>query len=816
MASSISGFEYDIFISYRHNDNRSGWVSEFVKALQEELAATIKDPVSVYFDTNPHDGLLESHNVDKSLERKLKCLIFIPILSQTYCDTKSFAWQHEFCAFHKLAKADRFGTDVMLSNGNIASRILPIKIHDLDPADKVLVENELGEVLRAIEFIYKTGGVNRPLRVNEDNPQDNLNKTYFRDQINKTANAVKGILEGLKTSSVSMRDQAENKETSDTRNLTTAIQEKDLLKVGLVYTIVSLLLWKITDLAVTLFSLPPFVANWVASVLAVLFPVAILLAWKYERAPGGFIRSNSPAAKTNPLSNKQRKPLTSNTAILTLLVAMLLLYFVPQKFFPPASGAGQPIENKSIAVLYFDNMSGDAAQDFMSDGLTEEIITRLTKIDGLRVISRTSVRVYKGQPLNLKKIASDLNVSIVLEGSVRKSGNQLRVTAQLINADTDEHLWAESFDRELKDVFEVQTEIAQVIAEKFRIQLTPEQNLKVNAISTPNTDAYETYLKARHIAFNEYYHIGDSVAFVRSKGLYEKAIDMDPDFALALAGLADLYDAYRSLNYNRFTPEMDSIRNTLSWKAYTLDPNSAFVNNVRIWMLMNRNESLLDSALYHARRAIQLEPNDYYNYESMGALFAGYNTGLFEVAMAFYEKAIDMNPLDPANRTTLAQCYYLTGALEKGDREFQAAYDLAPNKRFLGANWVMWWLIQKGRLDEAEKMRLEIIKKHPQSTYNGILARILIARGKTQEALKLMPNIATNPEVLCELKRYDEAVEAIKKFGMSSDYYLYLLNNPGFKVIHNKPEIQDILAEQRKLHETNLAKYRTLVAELIN
>jgi Predicted integral membrane protein len=198
MASIIPGYEYDIFISYRHNDNRSGWVTEFVAALQEELAATLKEPVSVYFDTNPHDGLLETHNVDKSLEGKLKCLIFIPIISQTYCDSKSFAWQYEFTAFNKMAKEDQFGRDIRLAGGNVASRILPIKIHDLDPEDKTLLENELGGVLRSIDFIYKSAGVNRPLRANEDHPQDNLNKTYYRDQINKVANAVKEIITAIK------------------------------------------------------------------------------------------------------------------------------------------------------------------------------------------------------------------------------------------------------------------------------------------------------------------------------------------------------------------------------------------------------------------------------------------------------------------------------------------------------------------------------------------------------------------------------------------------------------------------------------------
>jgi TolB-like protein len=199
MSSIIEGYDYDIFISYRQNDNKyDGWVTEFVDNLNKELEANIKEKVSVYFDINPQDGLLETDSVDKSLEDKLKCLIFIPIISRTYCDPKSFAWQHEFCAFFKLAIEDRFGRDIRLSSGNVASRVLPVKIHDLDSEDKALLENELGAVLRSIEFIYKSAGVNRPLRANEDHPQDNLNKTYYRDQINKVANAVKEIITALK------------------------------------------------------------------------------------------------------------------------------------------------------------------------------------------------------------------------------------------------------------------------------------------------------------------------------------------------------------------------------------------------------------------------------------------------------------------------------------------------------------------------------------------------------------------------------------------------------------------------------------------
>jgi len=211
MASLIPGYEYDIFISYRQKDNKGDrWVSEFVDALKTELESTFKEEISVYFDINPHDGLLETHDVDASLKDKLKCLIFIPIVSRTYCDSKSFAWQHELIAFNKMAKEDQFGRDIRLAGGNVASRILPVKIHDLDSEDKTLLENELGGVLRSIEFIYKASGVNRPLKPNDERVE-NLNHTYYRDQVNKIANAIKEIICGLKNPSSSIAKQSHHR-----------------------------------------------------------------------------------------------------------------------------------------------------------------------------------------------------------------------------------------------------------------------------------------------------------------------------------------------------------------------------------------------------------------------------------------------------------------------------------------------------------------------------------------------------------------------------------------------------------------------------
>jgi len=199
MTSLIPGFEYDIFISYRQKDNKGGrWVSEFVEALKIELESTFKEEISLYFDINPHDGLLETHDVNESLKEKLKCLVFIPVISRTYCDPMSFAWEHEFKAFVEQASNDQFGLKVILTKGNVGNRVLPVRIHELDINDNKLCESVLGGVLRGVDFVYKSTGVNRPLRANEDHPQDNLNKTYFRDQINKVANAVKEIITALK------------------------------------------------------------------------------------------------------------------------------------------------------------------------------------------------------------------------------------------------------------------------------------------------------------------------------------------------------------------------------------------------------------------------------------------------------------------------------------------------------------------------------------------------------------------------------------------------------------------------------------------
>jgi len=201
MASLLPGYEYDIFVSYRQKDNKhDGWVTGFVENLKGELESTFKEDISVYFDANPHDGLLETHDVDDSLKEKLRCLVFIPILSRTYCDKRSFAWVNELQAFVKMASEDKIGLKVKLPNGNIASRVLPIRIYDLDPSDSQMFETAIGGSIRSIDFIYASPGINRPLIAKEEKLHENLNHTIYRDQINKVGNALKEIISALTSS----------------------------------------------------------------------------------------------------------------------------------------------------------------------------------------------------------------------------------------------------------------------------------------------------------------------------------------------------------------------------------------------------------------------------------------------------------------------------------------------------------------------------------------------------------------------------------------------------------------------------------------
>ncbi|MFB3056679.1 MAG: hypothetical protein ACE1ZQ_05895, partial [Ignavibacteriaceae bacterium] len=399
----------------------------------------------------------EHHEVDDSLREKLKCLILIPIVSQTYCDPKAFAWENEFKVFIDQASNDQFGLKTKLSGGNVASRVLPVKIHDLDSEDQQLFESEVGGVMRSIDFIYNETGVNRPL-MPDDSEQKNLNETKYRNQVNKVANAIKEIISGIKG--------------------------EELVEGKSVHT----------------------------------------------------STINTQTVETKPRS--KNKVLLASIAVVVILVLAYFIY-INQK----SSNIVSEEIDKSVAVLAFEDMSPNKDQEYLGDGIAAEIINALVQIEGLKVAGRTSSFSFKGKDVTNKEIGNLLNVKYILEGSVRKMNNNIRITVQLID-DEGFHIWSDIYDESLNDIFSIQENISENIIEALNILLDEEERAAMFTIGTRNVEAYEEYLKG--LAFFNHAHaysVTDS-SLLKANVHFEKAISLDPAFPSPYAKHHDFYAHY--------------------------------------------------------------------------------------------------------------------------------------------------------------------------------------------------------------------------------------------------------------------------------
>jgi TolB-like protein/cytochrome c-type biogenesis protein CcmH/NrfG len=547
MSSIIPGYEYDIFISYRQKDNKGDrWVSEFAEALKTELESTFKEEVSVYFDINPHDGLLETHDVDASLKEKLKCLVFIPIISRTYCDPKSFAWEYEFKAFVEQASQDQFGLKIKLPNGNIANRVLPIRIHDLDIADIKEYESVLGGVLRGIEFIYKELGVNKPLTADDDEKK-NLNNTKYRIQINKTANAVKEIIAGLKKEPI---------ESFSKRKEALSTEDKPLIK------------------------------------------------------------------------------------------------------------------EKSIIVLPFENISPDPDQEYFSDGLTEEIITDLSHIRDLLVISRSSAMTFKGTKSTIKEITDKVNVRYVLEGSVRKAGQNLRITAQLIDAANDTHLWADKYTGTLDDIFEIQEKVSRAIVEEIQVKLTRHEQARLTSIRRVIPEAYEDYLKGRQGVQK-----WTRDEHEKSIAHFEQSIQKDADYAPSYAALAECYCWLAMWGMNPPRPFFSKAKAAVA-KALKLDGTLAQAHAV-MGSIHWQFDWDFAAAEKESKQAVDLNPGNA-NVRFLYGLFLN-ATGRSDECVSELIIGQRLDPVSPEVSLQLAMGYFFARQYDQAISQFKEAIHLDPS-----------------------------------------------------------------------------------------------------------------------------------------
>ncbi len=360
-----------------------------------------------------------------------------------------------------------------------------------------------------------------------------------------------------------------------------------------------------------------------------------------------------------------------------LAAAVLGIIFLVQNISKQSELAEDRLLENSIAVLPFTNMSDNQDQEYFCAGMTDQILTNLASIPELLVVGRTSVMKFKNTDLTIPEIAEQLHVDYILEAGVQKIGDDMRINAQLIKADGF-HIWAEKFDRSVpqKMLFDIQDELSEIIAKSISEKL----DFKLEHDTRPNnSQAYDYFIEAKFIAINDYYSKYDSVAFKRAYSLYEKAIDLDPNFALAYSGLADLLDARFNGVYTGLTDppkEYDSLRTAYAIKGYQLDPKAAFTNYMK-GILADKSGDR-DSAFYYNKRAIQLSPKDPYYYYNICQVYGG--CGLFEQALSCVEKAIELDPLNPNSHGLRGAYQIKLGFVEEGFQSFHRAMEMEENK----------------------------------------------------------------------------------------------------------------------------------------
>src|SRR5437667_175493 len=434
----------------------------------------------------------------------------------------------------------------------------------------------------------------------------------------------------------------------------TELKRRKVYRVAVAYAIVAWLLIQAASILFPTFEAPSWVMKVFVTAVILGFPVALILTWAFDLTPEGIKRSEEvqPTGLVTPKIGTKWTAIIVGAAVLA--VALLAFQFIRTRKSPVSEPTKQtasiPVLDKSVAVLPFENLSSDKENAFFAQGIQDEIITTLSRISGLRVISRTSTAHYQSAPENLSEIGRQLRVSNVLEGSVQKAGDRVHINVQLIRADTDAHLWAQSYNRELTDIFGVEAEVAKSIADSLQATLSPQEKARVETKPTTNPDAYVLYLRGR-----DYQTRPDNLLqdFKSAAQLYKQAIALDPNFALAHARLS----AVMSTIYHWFEPthEVKETARREADESLRLQPDLG-EGHLALGLYFYYEEGNYQDALRELNLAAKTLPND----GDVGLYIAAVQRrqGHFTEAIAAYHKA---EAIDPRNSITLydaAQTYF--------------------------------------------------------------------------------------------------------------------------------------------------------------
>jgi TolB-like protein/Tfp pilus assembly protein PilF len=459
-------------------------------------------------------------------------------------------------------------------------------------------------------------------------------------------------------------------------NFFSELKRRNVYKVAVAYAVVGWLLVQVTTQVFPIFEIPNWALRLIVLAIIIGFPIALVIAWAFELTPEGLKRTEDVN-----LAKRSRRKSHAWIYIVTvgalLSVGLFLLGRYTGRNFASAArteaATGSSIPQKSIAVLPFENLSDDKNAAYFADGIQDEILTKLASIADLKVISRTSTAKYKSKPEDLKTVSQQLGVATVLEGSVQKAADKVRVNVQLIDARADSHLWAKSYDREMKDVFAVESEVAQEIADSLQAKLSPAEASTLATAPTKDPAAYDLFLKGE---FEE--RLADSSleaeSFDRAAAWYRQAIARDPSFALAMARLVQ-----NRIQRHWFIEQMSEAAlaqlRSLAEQAVALAPNLAQVH-VALGQFYYHGHRQYEQALAEFERALQLQPN-----ASTALEYSGYvhrRQGQWERCLDELKRALEQDPRNASIAANFANTYLPLRMWKEAERTARRALEIDP------------------------------------------------------------------------------------------------------------------------------------------
>ncbi len=502
--------------------------------------------------------------------------------------------------------------------------------------------------------------------------------------------------------------------------------------------------------------------------------------------------STSEAPFPAPLARRFPRFRIALLTVAALSVAALVAGFAIRRIRAP-NAARAPV--RSIAVLPLQNLSGDPSQEYLADGVTEALITDLAQVHGLRVISRTSIAGYKGTTKKLPEIARELSVDAVVEGSVARSGNEVRVTAQLVEAASDTHLWAQAYEANTRDLLDLQTRVARAIVQQVRVNLTPEERRRLNTVYLVNPEAHEAYLLGRY-----YWNQRTPDAMLKSLELYEKAIRIDPNSAEAYGAMASAYVTL--LAGDQFSPpqELEEKARAAAEKAISLDDTLA-EPHAALAVVKAAEDYDWKGSDAEFQRAFELDPNYASAYHWYGYMLM--YRGQVAEAYAEIQKGYRLDPLNPALMNAVTAVLEVSGKYQEALLQARKQLELDPHSYY--AHWAMGDIYTTmGKYDDAAATYRSTLAITPGNP--GIAVRLCYAlgmEGHRTEALKLLREVENSHKskylspaleswAYAGLGDRPRALKELEKAYQDRSIGVLMLRDPHFDSLRSEPRFQGI------------------------